>query len=157
MAIEIERKFLVEGDTWRPLGLGKPYCQGYLSRAPGVTVRVRTEGNVACITIKGITKGISRPEFEYSIPFEDALELQRLCTTPLVTKTRYHIPYEGYLWEIDEFHGDNKGLIIAEVELDHPNAAINIPSWIGKEVSADVRYCNSNLSIHPFKTWGSGY
>jgi len=153
MPVEIERKFLVASDAWRLGALGKPYCQGYLSRTPETTIRVRTEGEDACLTIKGKTTGISRPEFEYRIPFQEALELQQLCATPLVIKTRYEILYEGEIWEVDEFHGDNEGLIIAEIEIEHPEAAIKLPPWIGKEVTHEARYYNSNLSKHPFKTW----
>lgn len=153
MPIEIERKFLVANDSWRQGAVGKAFCQGYLSRSPEATVRVRTEGGDACLTIKGTTSGISRQEFEYSIPFQDAKELQRLCTTPLVIKTRYEILYEGQIWEVDEFHGDNEGLVIAEIEIDHPEAPIKLPPWVGKEVSHEERYYNSNLSTSPFKTW----
>ncbi|MFZ4115812.1 MAG: CYTH domain-containing protein [Chthoniobacterales bacterium] len=153
MGIEIERKFLVKNDTWRSEAVGIDYCQGYLSQKPEATVRVRTEGEKAFLTIKGRSEGISRPEFEYEIPPQEARELQRLCITPLVQKTRYHIPYEGIIWEVDEFHGENEGLIIAEIELDHPEERIPLPPWIGEEVSHDPRYYNSNLAVHPFTKW----
>ncbi|HLB33410.1 MAG: adenylate cyclase [Verrucomicrobia bacterium RIFCSPHIGHO2_12_FULL_41_10] len=153
MGIEIERKFLVKNDAWRPGAVGTPYCQGYLSRNPESTVRIRTEGSKAFLTIKGKPQGISRSEFEYQIPFKDAQELQHLCTTPLVVKTRYRIPYEGATWEVDEFHGENEDLIIAEIEIEHPDAPIKVPPWVGQEVSDDPRYCNSNLAVHPFKKW----
>ncbi|MBX9577778.1 MAG: CYTH domain-containing protein [Chthoniobacterales bacterium] len=153
MPIEIERKFLITSDTWRLGAIGENYCQGYLSQYPNPTVRVRTEGQKAFLTIKGKSQGISRPEFEYEILFKEAQELQKLCITPLVTKTRYKILHEGMTWEVDEFHGENEGLIVAEIELDKPDAIIKLPPWIGQEVSDDPRYCNSNLSIHPFRNW----
>lgn len=153
MPIEIERKYLVTNDTWRHNATGTSYCQGYLSKNRNSTVRVRTEGLHAFLTIKGPTHGISRLEFEYNIPFEEAQELQSLCTTPLVRKTRYHILHDEMTWEVDEFHGDNQGLIIAEIELHHPDALFTLPPWVGKEISHESRYCNSNLSIHPFSKW----
>lgn len=155
MGIEIERKFLVKDDTWRheTIVSTEAYCQAYLSQYPHPTVRIRTEGSKAFITIKGKTEGLSRPEFEYEIPFEDAHEIQQLSLSPLVTKIRHKFLYEGYLWEVDEFYGENSGLIIAEVEIDHPQAALKLPPWIGKEISDDFRYSNSNLAVHPFKTW----
>ena len=153
MGLEIERKFLITSDAWRPGATGESYCQGYLSTYPNPTVRVRTEGKKAFLTIKGKSTGIGRPEFEYEIPFAEAQELQSLCITPLVIKTRYKISYEGMIWEVDEFHGENEGLIVAEIELDKPDAIIKLPPWIGQEISDDPRYCNSNLSIHPFTKW----
>ncbi|MCX6957424.1 MAG: CYTH domain-containing protein [Verrucomicrobiae bacterium] len=153
MPIEIERKFLVTSDAWRLGATGEAYCQGYLSQYPNPTVRVRMEGKKAFLTIKGKTNEIARPEFEYEIPFDEAQELQHLCVTPLVIKTRYKILHEGMTWEVDEFHGENEGLIVAEIELDKPDAIIKLPPWIGQEVSDDPRYCNSNLSIHPFTRW----
>lgn len=153
MGMEIERKFLAIGDAWRKDVRGKSYCQGYLSRSPGRTVRVRIEGEEARLTIKGPMQGISRLEFEYPIPLNDAKQMQGLCTSPLVIKTRYVVPHDGRRWEIDEFHGENEGLVIAEIELDRTDDVINLPPWIGKEVSGDTRYCNSNLSIHPYRSW----
>ena len=151
--IEIERKFLVTSEAWRPGALGESYCQGYLSSYPHPTVRVRTRGAEGFLTIKGEAEGISRLEFEYAIPVNEAQELQRLCTTPLVVKMRYRVAYEGAIWEIDEFQGENEGLIVAEIELDREDRAIKLPPWIGQEVSDDPRYSNSNLSIYPFKKW----
>ena len=153
MGVEIERKFLVTSKAWLLGAIGEAYCQGYLSQYPSPTVRVRKEGKKAFLTIKGKSKEISRPEFEYEIPFDEAQELQHLCTTPLVIKTRYKILHEGMIWEVDEFHGENEGLIVAEIELDKLDAIIKLPPWIGQEVSDDPRYCNSNLSTHPFTTW----
>ncbi len=153
VGIEIERKFLVINDAWRHGAVGEEYCQGYLSQYPNPTIRVRTQGTKAFLTIKGKATGIARPEFEYEIPFEEAKELQTLCITSFVIKTRYKILYEGKTWEVDEFHGENEGLIIAEIELKHPDDSINKPSWIGQEVSHDSRYTNSRLAIHPFRKW----
>lgn len=153
MPLEIERKFLVMNDEWRLGATGEAYCQGYLSQHPNPTVRVRTQGTKAFLTIKGKSEGIVRSEFEYEIPFTEAQELQKLCVTPLVKKTRYKILHEGMIWEVDKFHDENQGLIVAEIELDQADAAIKLPAWIGKEVSEDPRYANSNLAINPFKGW----
>ncbi|UBF26038.1 CYTH domain-containing protein [Kovacikia minuta CCNUW1] len=153
MSVEIERKFLVKGDRWRSLGAGSRYCQGYIA-AGEKTVRVRVVGNQAYLTIKGPTTGIARLEYEYSIPLADALEmLQSLCAPPLIEKMRYRVEWEGFIWEIDEFEGENQGLIVAEVELTDPNQAIALPDWIGEEVSHDSRYFNANLAKHPFSRW----
>jgi CYTH domain-containing protein len=153
MPQEIERKFLVTGDGWRALGVGAIYRQGYISTGAR-TVRVRVVGDRGYLTIKGPTDGISRSEFEYAIPIEEALEmLQTLCELPLIAKTRYQVPWAGLVWEIDEFEGENQGLIIAEVELSEPNQAIDFPEWIGEEVSHDPRYYNSNLAKVPFTHW----
>lgn len=153
MGIEIERKFLIAHDSWRHGVTGIAYGQGYILRGSGRTVRVRIAGEKAFITIKGPVIGISRAEFEYSIPTEDARELLLLCESPLIEKTRYKIHVEGHIWEIDEFHGENDGLIVAEVELSHPEEPISFPSWLGKEVTGDSRYYNSNLTIHPYRGW----
>jgi len=152
MATEIERKFLVHGDAWRtrdPIRIS----QGYLCRAKERTVRVRIAGDRAWITIKGITTGASRPEYEYEIPIADANELLRLCEGPLIEKLRHVIVHEGMTWEIDEFRGDNEGLIVAEVELDDEAESFARPSWLGEEVTDDPRYFNANLSVRPFTTW----
>jgi CYTH domain-containing protein len=154
MPTEIERKFLVKGDEWRTLATGTVYRQGYLSTKKGCTVRVRLVGNQGYLTIKGSTKGISRAEYEYPIPAEDAQEmLGNLCEPPLIEKTRYKIEFAGLTWEVDEFAGENQGLIIAEVELTDENQIIELPDWIGKEVSDDSRYFNANLVQHPFSQW----
>lgn len=155
MPTEIERKFLVTGDTWRSLAVGVRYSQGYITASPRRTVRVRVRGEQAYLTIKGETRGISRAEYEYAIPLQDALEmLQTLCDPPLIEKTRYRIDLEGLVWEVDEFAGENQGLIMAEVELQDADQAIDLPDWIGLEVSDDPRYYNSNLAKHPFRQWG---
>jgi CYTH domain-containing protein len=154
MATEIERKFLVKGDEWRSLGTGTLYRQGYLSTKKGCTVRVRLAGEQGYLTIKGLTQGFSRAEYEYPIPAEDVREmLDNLCDRPLIEKTRYKIEVAGLTWEVDEFAGENQGLIIAEVELADANQTVELPSWIGKEVSDDPRYYNANLSQHPFSQW----
>lgn len=153
MGIEIERKFLLANDTWRSGAVGEEYCQGYLSQYPNPTIRVRTQGKKAFLTIKSKSIGITRAEFEYEIPFTEAEELFKLCITPLVIKKRYKILYENRTWEIDEFQGQNEGLIIAEIELDKPDAIIKLPPWAGQEISDDPRYANSNLAVHPFIKW----
>ena len=154
MAKEIERKFLVKGDSWRGLGSGKRYRQGYLSTVKERTVRVRTAGEQGFITVKGISVGATRSEYEYEIPTADANEmLDRLCERPLVEKTRYRIPFGGLTWEVDEFAGDNRGLVTAEVELQNETQAVSLPDWIGQEVTSDPRYFNSNLVAHPFSKW----
>lgn len=154
MGTEIERKFLVIGDEWRSLGQGTVYSQGYLVSEPHRTVRVRIAGEQGFITIKGATEGISRAEFEYKIPVEDAKELlETLCDRPFIQKTRYKIHSNGLLWEVDEFEGDNAGLILAEVELEDAEQAIDLPAWIGDDVSHDSRYYNSNLVKFPVSQW----
>ncbi len=155
MAIEIERKFLVTNDNWRSLAQGKLYQQGYISTADKLTsIRVRIISNEAYLTIKSKTEGISRNEFEYPIPLEDAkIMLNTLCDRPLIEKIRYKITQDNLIWEIDEFQGENKGLIIAEVELQNENQTINIPDWVGEEVSHDPKYYNVNLTKHPYQTW----
>lgn len=154
MATEIERKFLVNGDAWRSLAVGTLYRQGYIATNPERTVRVRVVENTGFLTIKGLSIGISRPEFEYIIPIEDAEQmLQNLCDRPLIEKTRSKIKVGDLLWEVDEFEGENKGLILAEVELTDENQAVELPNWIGKEVSGDPRYSNSYLAKHPFSHW----
>jgi adenylate cyclase len=156
MATEIERKFLVNGDEWRSLSTGTLYRQGYLSTKKSCTVRVRLAGEQGYLTIKGLTEGFSRPEYEYAIPAEDAQEmLDNLCDRPLIEKTRYKIEAAGLIWEVDEFAGENQGLIIAEVELTDANQTLELPSWIGKEVSDDPRYYNANLAQHPFNQWST--
>jgi CYTH domain-containing protein len=152
---EIERKFLVKGNAWRTLAPGKRYRQGYLSTVKERTVRARTAGDKGFITIKGITKGATRAEYEYEIPLADANEiLDRLCERPLIDKTRYRIPAGGALfWEVDEFFADNAGLVTAEVELKDENQTVAIPEWVGQEVTGDPRYFNANLIAHPFSRW----
>ncbi|MGK7877120.1 MAG: CYTH domain-containing protein [Xenococcaceae cyanobacterium] len=153
MATEIERKFLVNGEKWRSLATGIVYRQGYISTEEGLTVRVRVVGSQGYLTIKGPSLGKSRAEFEYVIPVEDAQEmLDTLCDRPLIEKTRYKIKQGDLTWEVDEFAGENQGLILAEVELTDENQTIELPDWIDKEVS-DPKYFNVNLAKHPFSKW----
>lgn len=155
MANEIERKFLVKRESWTPPAEGGVnYRQGYLSVEPARTVRVRIAGDNAFITVKGITSGIERMEFEYPIPVRDAgTMLDVLCVRPLVEKVRYRVPFAERVWEVDDFLGDNEGLLLAEVELPDRGAAVTLPAWIGKEVSGDPRYFNSNLAANPYSRW----
>jgi len=156
MAIEIERKFLVKGQQWRNQATGTVYRQGYIPTNNGCTVRVRLMGNQAYLTIKGLTKGLSRTEFEYPIPIADAqIMLDNLCQLPLIEKTRYKISFAGLLWEVDEFAGENQGLVLAEVELTDEQQFVELPDWIDKEVSDDPRYFNVNLAQHPFSQWSN--
>lgn len=156
MAWEIERKFLVQGDRWREdVDAGIAYAQGYLSTDPGRSVRVRIAGDRGYLTIKGQGDGLRRREFEYSIPVNDAWELlEHLCPPPLIEKTRYRLPLGDVVWEIDEFAGDNADLIVAEVELNHPEQTLTLPDWVGAEVTHDPRYYNANLSQTPYRYWG---
>jgi adenylate cyclase len=154
MATEIERKFLVKRDKWKTSVKGKIYRQGYLSSVKERVVRVRTIENKGFLTIKGITKGVSRSEFEYEISVEDAnIMLDEICEKPIIEKKRYKIPVSSLIFEVDEFFGENEGLVVAEVELADENQKIDFPVWIGAEVSGDPRYFNSNLIQHPFKKW----
>jgi CYTH domain-containing protein len=153
MATEIERKFLVRGSDWRT-GNAQRISQGYLNRDQQRTVRVRIAGAKAYLTIKGATKGASRAEFEYEIPLKDAEFLLLLCDGPLVEKLRHRIVYEGLIWEVDEFLGENAGLIVAEVELSSEDQVFSRPPWVGLEVTMDARYYNSNLASNPFARWG---
>ncbi|MEH2135236.1 CYTH domain-containing protein [Nostoc sp.] len=154
MAKEIERKYLVRGDSWRGLAEGSVYRQGYIATQDKTTVRIRIVGEKSYLTIKGPSIKYSRLEFEYPIPVKDAQEiLETLCERPFVEKVRFKIEFGGLIWEIDEFDGVNKGLILAEVELNDENQQIELPNWIGQEVSDDSRYFNSNLVKHPFSQW----
>ena len=154
MAQEIERKFLVQHETWRTLAEGRYYCQGYIPTQGKQTVRVRIVGEQGYLTLKGPTAGLSRLEFEYDSPLVDAQTMLReLCQMPLIEKYRYRIPLDDVVWEVDDFLGENQGLILAEVELTHAEQRVALPSWIGEEVTGDPRYYNSNLVKHPFKDW----
>lgn len=152
MAIEIERKFLVTGSEWRDAP-AVFYSQGYLNRDKERTVRVRIAGEQAFLTIKGLSQGMSRLEFEYEIPLVDARALLLLCEQPLIEKYRRKIPFAGFIWEIDEFLGENQGLVVAEIELPAEDVIFAIPEWIGEEVTQDARYFNSNLAREPYKGW----
>jgi CYTH domain-containing protein len=154
MGKEIEKKFLIKDNSWREGIKGTGYRQGYLSTVKERTVRVRTIDDKGFLTIKGISVGAVRAEYEYEIPAKDADEmLTNLCEKPLVEKNRYKISYKGLVWEIDEFFGDNNGLIVAEVELEDENQFIDLPSWVGEEVTGDPKYFNSSLIKHPYSKW----
>lgn len=153
MGTEIERKFLTVRDSWRHEACGTRYSQGYISRSNGHTVRIRIAGEEGFLTIKGPVIGISRAEFEYAIPTADARQLMAFCEGSFIEKTRFKIFDSGHLWEVDEFHGANAGLVLAEVELSHPDEKVLMPQWIGKEVTGDPRYYNSNLTLHPYQEW----
>lgn len=155
MALEIERKFLVRGDAWRT-GTAIFCCQGYLNRDKNRTVRVRIASDQAFLTVKGPSNGPARPEFEYPVPLEDARQLLELCEKPLIEKRRHLIPHHGFTWEVDEFLGANRGLVVAEIELSSPDQVFARPTWVGEEVTGDPRYANSSLSAHPYTTWPSG-
>ena len=154
MAKEIERKFLVNMALWRPMDAGTLYRQGYLSSVNERVVRVRIAGDRGFLTIKGPTTGVSRLEFEYPIPLADAtVMLDQLCERPLIEKTRYREGFAGWTWEIDVFHGDNDGLVVAEVEIANPQDRVELPRWAGTEVSNDPRYFNNNLTANPYRNW----
>lgn len=155
MATEIERKFLLNNSSWKELAdEGTAYSQGYLLGSRAASVRVRIQGNRAFLNIKSATIDITRQEFEYEIPLEEALEmLETLCEKPLITKTRHLLKNGNHVWEIDVFSGDNEGLIVAEIELNDKNEDFEKPEWLGDEVSDDARYYNVSLVKHPFKDW----
>lgn len=154
MNIEIERKFLLKSDFPKEDATKVFHIkQGYLNDNPDRTVRVRITNSHGYFCVKGRTQNISKMEFEYEIPIDDALKLLELCKRPIIAKTRYKIPYEGHLWEVDVFEGENEGLVMAEVELQSEDETAVLPKWIGKEVSGDKRYYNSYLSLHPYNEW----
>jgi adenylate cyclase len=156
MGIEIERKFRVTGEGWRNAAR-QYFCQGYLNRDKHRTVRVRVRvaDEQAFLTIKGLTTGASRVEFEYSIPVADARALLLLCDGALIEKYRYLSHHAGMCWEVDEFLGDNQGLVIAEIELQSETQSFVRPDWLGEEVTQDARYYNANLVDQPYKLWGT--
>lgn len=154
MGVEIERKFLLKNKNWKKLAdAGQVIKQGYLNLDKARTVRVRTINGKGILTIKGKTRHTTRLEYEYDIPFKDALELMELAEKTVITKTRYKVLDHGKTWEIDIFDGDNLGLEIAEIELIFEDEKFIIPEWIGQEVSHDSRYYNSSLILNPFKNW----
>lgn len=156
MGLEIERKFLLVGEEWRKLATGSQYyCQGYLCADKERAVRIRIAADRAFLTIKGGGAGLSRLEFEYPLPLEDAkILLERLAEKPLVEKIRHTVPCGGLVWEVDEFLGPNKGLVLAEVELEREDQSIEKPAWAGEDVSADPRYYNASLVKNPYRNWG---
>ena len=156
MAREIERKFRVKGDVFkREAYEAISIMQGFLNSEPERTVRIRIKGDKGFITIKGLASegGLSRYEWEKEIALEDARELLLLCEPGMIDKTRYLVRVGDYTFEVDEFHGDNQGLVIAEVELPDEDAPFERPAWLGEEVTGDLRYYNSMLAKHPFKMW----
>jgi CYTH domain-containing protein len=154
--IEIEHKFLVVSDEWRGVVEGVRYRQGYVSRTDTATVRVRAGGGQGSVAVKGKRKGYTRAEFEYEIPIEHANTIiDTLTGGRVVEKTRYRIPYKGFVWEVDEFHGANTGLVMAEVELEYEGQHFEKPDWTGKDVTKDNRYANSQLAVVPYQEWSN--
>jgi CYTH domain-containing protein len=153
--LETERKFLVDKTKWllQQKPEGTVYAQGYLVTDEKKAVRVRVAGNEGYLTIKGRSETISRPEYEYAIPGSEALDLLRLFAGPVVEKTRTRIPAGKHVWEVDEFHGSNEGLLLAEIELEDPEETFEKPGWLGEEVTGDPRYYNTFLSENPYGTW----
>lgn len=153
MPIEIERKFLVKGE-YKPFSKGAVHIlQGYISVSPGRTVRVRTWNDKGYLTIKGKTIGISRFEWEKEIEMDDVLELMKLCGSSLIDKTRYLVDFGGHTFEVDEFHGLNEGLVVAEIELSSEDEDFDKPDWLGDEVTGDSRFYNSMLMRNPYSQW----
>lgn len=155
MGIEIERKFLVATDGWRNAATRVLHLrQGYLSKSPGCAVRVRVSSDAAWLTVKGRSVNGIKPEFEYPVPVADAVAmLDNLAQKPLIEKNRHLIPMDGFTWEVDEFFGENKGLIIAEIELASLDQPYPVPTWLGREVTGDPRYYNASLVTKPFLSW----
>ena len=152
MALEIERKFLVEGPGW-PRGNGVRLSQCYLNRDKHRTVRIRIAGGNAFLTVKGVTQGATRVEFEYEIPVADAEQMLKLSDGPIIEKIRHRIVHDGFKWDVDEFLGDNAGLILAEIELVSEDQPFTRPPWLGREVTHDIRFYNSSLAAQPYKQW----
>jgi adenylate cyclase len=154
MGVEIERKFLVEKNKLPKLSEGYTIKQGYIQTAGVNTVRVRIRDNEAFLTLKSSSRGRKRLEYEYSLPLDDAQEiLENLCQKPFIDKKRYLIQHQGHTWEIDIFEGENKGLIVAEIELESEDESFTIPEWVTQEVTEDKRYANSNLIKKPYSAW----
>jgi CYTH domain-containing protein len=154
MAKEIERKFIVKSTEYRDLAEPIAFKQGYISRVPGKIVRIRLAGQQGFVTIKGISTGCERDEFEYEIPPTDAQQiLDKLCEKPLIEKTRRTITYDNKVWVVDEFKGENEGLVVAEIELLSSDEHFEKPLWLGCEVTSNPRYYNSHLVVHPYKDW----
>lgn len=154
MAVEIERKFLIDLQKLGKLENGLDIKQGYIKTIDNTVVRVRVKGTKGFITIKGENVGASRLEFEYEISLEEANEmLEKVCSKPIIDKTRYEIKHDKHLWEIDVFYGDNVGLVVAEVEIQSEDEEVLLPSWIKEEVTGDIRYYNNQLMETPYKDW----
>ena len=153
MPLEIERKFLVNSNTYKDKAQSTNIKQAYLSVTGKLAIRVRIDGMQASLAIKSkVSERVNR-EYEYNIPVDEAQSLMNLDDFPIIKKTRYLVKYEGYTWEVDEFHDENKGLIVAEIELNDKDEKFALPPWAGKEVTADYRYLNSNLANNPFSKW----
>lgn len=151
---EIERKFLVAGEFRGAAASADRIVQGFLNTAPGRTVRVRICGGRGWLTVKGPVRDLVRIEWEKEIPAAEAELLLALCEPGVIDKTRHRVPApDGHVWEVDEFHGDNAGLVVAEIELSAPDELFERPAWLGPEVTEDHRYCNSSLTRHPYKDW----
>lgn len=153
MTTEIERKYLVKGYFKSSARAEIGMIQGYICADTDRSVRVRICGDAAYLTIKGPAVGISRFEWEKRISVEEGESLMRLCHTGIVSKTRYIIDYKGHIWEVDEFHGDNEGLVVAEIELTSEDEKFALPEWVSEEVTSDPRYLNTNLAANPYKNW----
>lgn len=154
MGVEIERKYLVNQEKWQPHHQGLLYRQGYIYTHNRSTVRVRIAGNQGFLTLKSKSEGITRSEFEYLIPVNEAEEmLELLCDRPLIEKIRYKVKINNLTWEVDQFLGENEGLILAEIELSDENQEIQLPEWVGIEVTDDYRYFNSYLAKNPYRQW----
>ncbi len=153
MAKEIERKFLMDLNGWSTNVIGVPYRQGYLAVTAKGIVRVRIKGDVATLTVKSSGIGITRDEFEYEIPMDEARPLLKLCEHDIIEKTRYKIMAKGKSWDVDNFHGKNEGLWLAEVELESEDEVVNLPKWAIEEVTGNERYYNAYLSKHPYCDW----
>ena len=154
MPKEIERKFLIKNNDYRQLGKGERYKQGYICRLSDKVVRVRIAGAKAFLAIKSMVNATTRLEYEYEIPVEHAEEmLEKLCEKPLVEKVRYKVLWGKDVWEIDEFSGENEGLVVAEIEIPSEDYQFELPPWIRDEVTNDKRYLNANLVSNPYKNW----
>lgn len=150
MGIEIEHKFLVKNDSYRSMAVSESeIMQGFLSRVPERTVRVRVRGDKGFITIKGKGSGAAHPEFEYEVPLDDAKQMLSMCEPPVINKTRYIVMHDGNRWEVDEFHGELQGLVIAELEVVSEEYRFSLPPFVGLEVTGDRRYYNSQLGVAP--------
>jgi adenylate cyclase len=155
MAIEVEHKFLLANNEWRgQVSHSVRYRQGYLSSLPTTSIRIRLSDTKAWLNIKSAVIGTQRHEYEYEIPTQDADEIMtRLCQRPLIEKIRHFVNYDKHVWEIDEFEGDNAGLLVAEIELSESGEVFQKPAWLGREVTDDLRYYNNNLILHPYSVW----
>ena len=154
MGLEIERKFLLKNNSWKKEIKETIFIrQGYLNSKVERTVRIRIQGEQGVLTIKGKNQNVTRKEFEYQIPLDDALHLISMCEKPVIEKTRFLISSNRCTWEIDVFDGENKGLVIAEIELSSEEESFDIPNWLGKEVSSESKYYNSSLITNPYSKW----